>query len=320
MKVVQFNGLGQPDDPDVGTGTVLVLVQGDHVSVVRVRLLPPDEFGPELTHALNDAVLEPLVRSAVRTAYPEWLDSERHWLLACPADIAEIARFESANENRGDEGRANVLTEAAATSRAYEHLATLSVSSAAFTVAVTEPVRGRTGWIFEYRYDCSDGPPPALWEAVGGAPGFLVSDEGELRTLSAEELQEERIPKPPAPARTPSGVRGALWFHDRFVGELLDVHENDWIWYAQVKLVIDGAEDAEARRLLEYVRFDQESFARAVDDDRSTEEVIASYAAFDDVIGCNGWSWSPEGGERRAIDHAPQFLGGEDVGWREREA
>lgn len=93
MQIIEFNGLGEPLDPRFGTGTIALLVQPAWVSVVRVEVLPPDDFGPSLEHALNETELAHVARLAVHEAFPQGLDPSRDWLLACPPDIAARARF-----------------------------------------------------------------------------------------------------------------------------------------------------------------------------------------------------------------------------------
>jgi hypothetical protein len=93
MRIVNFDGLGRPKATGIEDGSVLILVQGDEVSVVRVELLPPEKFGPALEHALNDAELVDEARRAVRAAFPAWLSAERHWTLEAPAELAARARF-----------------------------------------------------------------------------------------------------------------------------------------------------------------------------------------------------------------------------------
>jgi hypothetical protein len=41
MRLVRFDGFGQPDDVRVKTGSVLLLVQDGHVSVVLLEVLHP---------------------------------------------------------------------------------------------------------------------------------------------------------------------------------------------------------------------------------------------------------------------------------------
>jgi len=97
MQIIDFDGNGRPSDPDVGTGTIALLVQREWLSVVRIELLPPEDFGPALEHALNDAKLEHRVRAALDNAFPRGLSQERGWVLKCPPDIAADAIFASVN-------------------------------------------------------------------------------------------------------------------------------------------------------------------------------------------------------------------------------
>ena len=93
MRTIELDGYGRPTVPDVVSGSVLLLVQGDRVSVVRLELLAPDQFGPCLHPAINEAEITAAARGAVAGARPECLTSQRDWVLECPADIARLARF-----------------------------------------------------------------------------------------------------------------------------------------------------------------------------------------------------------------------------------
>ncbi|WP_338846316.1 hypothetical protein V8J88_21470 [Massilia sp. W12] len=93
MEIIEFNGLGQPRDARYGTGTIAILVQGASISVVRIELLAPEEYGPSLSHARNDMELQSAVRQSLANAYPKGLDSSRHWVLTCPEEIAARAMF-----------------------------------------------------------------------------------------------------------------------------------------------------------------------------------------------------------------------------------
>ena len=93
MEIIEFNGLGQPRDARHESGTIAILVQGASISVVRIELLPPEDYGPSLSHAQNDLELQSLVRHALAKAYPKGLDSSRHWVLTCPKEIAAHAMF-----------------------------------------------------------------------------------------------------------------------------------------------------------------------------------------------------------------------------------
>jgi len=93
MQIIEFNGLGEPDDPKVTTGTIALLVQESTISIVRVELLAPEQFGPSLEHATNEAQLESLARIAISNAFPNGLDADRHWVIECPPEIAAQALF-----------------------------------------------------------------------------------------------------------------------------------------------------------------------------------------------------------------------------------
>lgn len=93
MERVEFNGLGQPQDAVTRDGDVLILVQGRDVSIVRLEILSPDEFGPSLDHALNERELESEAFSLVAKLDPSLLCGDRHYTLRCPPDLAARAHF-----------------------------------------------------------------------------------------------------------------------------------------------------------------------------------------------------------------------------------
>jgi hypothetical protein len=95
VRIIEFDGYGRPKIPDVSTGTIALLLQEDELSIVRIELLPPDEYGPSLDHAINNDELVAEAWIAVRHAFPKGLSKERHWVLSCPPDIARRARFPS---------------------------------------------------------------------------------------------------------------------------------------------------------------------------------------------------------------------------------
>ena len=90
---VSFDGNGQPKDSETRDGDILILVQGRSVSVVRLALLPPEDFGPELEHALNNSELESEVFSLVVREEPRLLRGDRDFTLRCPEQIAKRAKF-----------------------------------------------------------------------------------------------------------------------------------------------------------------------------------------------------------------------------------
>jgi hypothetical protein len=93
VRIIEFDGLGRPKAAGVVTGTVLLLLQANDVSIVQVELLPPDQFGPSLTHAENSDELAPAARDAIREAFPQGLPTDRHRLLECPTELRERATF-----------------------------------------------------------------------------------------------------------------------------------------------------------------------------------------------------------------------------------
>jgi hypothetical protein len=95
MRIVEFNGLGVPRVEGVGTGSVLLLWQDGAISVVRLEILPPEDFGPCLERADNSAELEAEARAALAEGFPKGFSTDRHWTIECPQHIAQRARFPS---------------------------------------------------------------------------------------------------------------------------------------------------------------------------------------------------------------------------------
>jgi hypothetical protein len=93
MRIIEFDGNGRPDLPGIASGAILLLVQGEDISVVRLEIVPPEDFGPTLEHASNAPVLAADARRAVQAAFPEGLSRERHWVIECPPALAARARF-----------------------------------------------------------------------------------------------------------------------------------------------------------------------------------------------------------------------------------
>jgi hypothetical protein len=92
LEVLEFNGLGQPKNQMVASGTVALLWEEGAVSIVRINILPPDQYGPELDHATNEAELRGGAELAVKQGTTK-LDISRHWVFRAPLEIAEKARF-----------------------------------------------------------------------------------------------------------------------------------------------------------------------------------------------------------------------------------
>lgn len=82
-----------------------------------------------------------------------------------------------------------MLNSAQAAKIAQNHLDELPIPSAAYRWVLTVPIRTGNGWVFEYQYECIDGTPPEEWEAIGGAPGFLVSDDETITVLTWNEMR-----------------------------------------------------------------------------------------------------------------------------------
>ena len=91
--VIEFNGLGEPTNLPVTSGHIAILVQGEKREVVRIELLAPDEFGPRLHHATNQALLAEDVERFWGSLDASELTDERDWIIDCPKDISQKAMF-----------------------------------------------------------------------------------------------------------------------------------------------------------------------------------------------------------------------------------
>ena len=91
--VINFNGLGHPSAKHIASGHVAILVQGETKEVVRIDLLPPEEFGPRLHHATNQDALKEAVERYWQSLDVSSLASDRDWVIDCPKAIAEKAAF-----------------------------------------------------------------------------------------------------------------------------------------------------------------------------------------------------------------------------------
>ncbi len=94
MRIVEFNGLGEPNVDGIEDGQILIRFQHDCTEVVKLHLVPPEEYGPELLMASNWKVLEQQAYSEITRNHPECIDSDRHWVFECPEYISERAIFE----------------------------------------------------------------------------------------------------------------------------------------------------------------------------------------------------------------------------------
>ena len=86
--IIKFNGSGQPINPDVKSGSCALLLQDGEIELVKILLLPPDEFGPELIHADNVGELRKDIIQYLETLDISKLTGDKHWLLKCPDTIA----------------------------------------------------------------------------------------------------------------------------------------------------------------------------------------------------------------------------------------
>ena len=93
MKIVNFNGLGQPLTEGISQHDTLVLLAEGRAIVVKLNLLPPEQFGSELIHAKNWEDLENEVLEEIKIFHPECFGSNRHWVFECPEEIVPKAHF-----------------------------------------------------------------------------------------------------------------------------------------------------------------------------------------------------------------------------------
>ena len=94
MEIVNFNGLEQPLDDKTASGDILLLISDGTVSVVRLAILPPDDFGPELTPATNNPDLAAEALALVKREVPTLLEDGDGYTLSCPPSLAAKARFQ----------------------------------------------------------------------------------------------------------------------------------------------------------------------------------------------------------------------------------
>ena len=94
MRIVKFNGCGQPELLGINDGDILILFTHDSAEVVKLKLLPPDNYGPELTRAKNWKELESAALWLIKSNHPDYLkQTERHWVFECPEELALKAEF-----------------------------------------------------------------------------------------------------------------------------------------------------------------------------------------------------------------------------------
>jgi hypothetical protein len=91
--VISFNGLGKPRQPHVSSGHIAILVQGEKKEVVRIELLPAEEFGPRLDHAKNQEALIQEIEHYLSSLDVSELTTDRDWIIDCPTAVAAKAVF-----------------------------------------------------------------------------------------------------------------------------------------------------------------------------------------------------------------------------------
>lgn len=93
MRIINFNGLGKPKMKGVEQGDILILYAHKRASVVKLNILPPEKYGPELIHAKNSNKFESDLLDRIAKKYPDLNSYERHWILECPNDIKVQVEF-----------------------------------------------------------------------------------------------------------------------------------------------------------------------------------------------------------------------------------
>lgn len=91
--VLQFNALGRPTTIPIISGHIALLVQGHKKEIVRIELLSPDEYGPELHHATNQELLRSDVEKFWNSLDTSALSHDRDWIIDCPQDLFQKATF-----------------------------------------------------------------------------------------------------------------------------------------------------------------------------------------------------------------------------------
>ncbi|WGO98151.1 hypothetical protein QFX18_19270 [Saccharophagus degradans] len=94
MKIVEFNGFGAPKLEGVKDGDILVLFKPqESIEIVKLKILPPNEYGPELTHAENSPEFESELKKIIEIDHPQLENTDRHWVLTCPENIIRKVKF-----------------------------------------------------------------------------------------------------------------------------------------------------------------------------------------------------------------------------------
>ena len=71
---------------------------------------------------------------------------------------------------------------------ADHHLRDNPLPSSRHVWILKDPVETGEGWVFEYAFESTEDMPPHQWEGFGGAPGFLVDNDGLIRDLNGSEM------------------------------------------------------------------------------------------------------------------------------------
>jgi hypothetical protein len=75
---------------------------------------------------------------------------------------------------------------------ARQHLADIPLPSSQYRWILAEPRQTSEGWIFDFRFECLEDPLPEDWDAMSGAPGFTVYNDGSVEDLTWHEYQSSQ--------------------------------------------------------------------------------------------------------------------------------
>jgi hypothetical protein len=103
-----------------------------------------------------------------------------------------------------------------------------------------------------------------------------------------------------------------LTCQERTVGHIRDEFLSDGTWFGVFQCALVGPEDAESRRLRQFVVFCEEWNERA----RAGGADAAEFDAYSELIGDGIWRVRSESGETLLIENAPVFFKGGDITWR----
>jgi hypothetical protein len=80
-------------DPEVPSGTFIILVGRGRVTVGRLDYALSDPFSISIEHPRNEERLSNEAELLVKAHCPEKVNDEHDWILFCPASIGERMRW-----------------------------------------------------------------------------------------------------------------------------------------------------------------------------------------------------------------------------------